>query len=207
MAHQLVSRFFKESKMSDISQINQAIMADPQNQTYTTQGITPLFAAPTTARINIVGQAPGLKAEQSRLYWNDLSGDRLREWLGVDRECFYHSGLFAIIPMDFYYPGKGKSGDLPPRKGFAEKWHPQILANLPNIELTILIGQYAQKYYLPDNKLNVTETVRHYREFAPQFLPLVHPSPRNQIWQAKNPWFKQEVVPYLQQRVNAILGR
>jgi uncharacterized protein HI_0220.2 len=207
MAHQLVSHFFKESKMSDISQINQAIMADPQNQTYTTQGITPLFAAPTTARINIVGQAPGLKAEQSRLYWNDLSGDRLREWLGVDRECFYHSGLFAIIPMDFYYPGKGKSGDLPPRKGFAEKWHPQILANLPNIELTILIGQYAQKYYLPDNKLNVTETVRHYREFAPQFLPLVHPSPRNQIWQAKNPWFKQEVVPYLQQRVNAILDR
>ncbi len=193
--------------MSDISQINQAIMADLQNQTYTAQGIAPLFAAPTTARINIVGQAPGLKAEQSRLYWNDLSGDRLREWLGVDRECFYHSGLFAIIPMDFYYPGKGKSGDLPPRKGFAEKWHPQILANLPNIELTILIGQYAQKYYLPDNKLNVTETVRHYREFAPQFLPLVHPSPRNQIWQAKNPWFKQEVVPYLQQRVNAILGR
>ncbi len=193
--------------MSDISQINQAIMADPQNQTYTAQGIAPLFAAPTTARINIVGQAPGLKAEQSRLYWNDLSGDRLREWLGVDRECFYHSGLFAIIPMDFYYPGKGKSGDLPPRKGFAEKWHPQILANLPNIELTILIGQYAQKYYLPDNKLNVTETVRHYREFAPQFLPLVHPSPRNQIWQAKNPWFKQEVVPYLQQRVNAILDR
>lgn len=193
--------------MSDISQINQAIMADPQNQTYTAQGIAPLFAAPTTARINIVGQAPGLKAEQSRLYWNDLSGDRLREWLGVDRECFYHSGLFAIIPMDFYYPGKGKSGDLPPRKGFAEKWHPPILANLPNIELTILIGQYAQKYYLPDNKLNVTETVRHYREFAPQFLPLVHPSPRNQIWQAKNPWFKQEVVPYLQQRVKAILDR
>ncbi|EGV06209.1 uracil-DNA glycosylase family protein [Haemophilus pittmaniae HK 85] len=193
--------------MSDISQINQAIMADPQNKTYTAQGIAPLFAAPTTARINIVGQAPGLKAEQSRLYWNDLSGDRLREWLGVDRECFYHSGLFAIIPMDFYYPGKGKSGDLPPRKGFAEKWHPPILANLPNIELTILIGQYAQKYYLPDNKLNVTETVRHYREFAPQFLPLVHPSPRNQIWQAKNPWFKQEVVPYLQQRVNAILDR
>ena len=193
--------------MSDISQINQAIMADPQNQTYTAQGIAPLFAAPTTARINIVGQAPGLKAAQSRLYWNDLSGDRLREWLGVDRECFYHSGLFAIIPMDFYYPGKGKSGDLPPRKGFAEKWHPPILANLPNIELTILIGQYAQKYYLPDNKLNVTETVRHYREFAPQFLPLVHPSPRNQIWQAKNPWFKQEVVPYLQQRVNASLDR
>ena len=102
------------------------------------------FAAPTTARINIVGQAPGIKAQESRLYWNDKSGDRLREWLGVDRDTFYHSGIFAVIPMDFYYPGKGKSGDLPPRKGFAEKWHPLILANLPNIELTILIGQYAQ---------------------------------------------------------------
>ena len=148
------------------------------------------FAAPTTARINIVGQAPGIKAQESRLYWNDKSGDRLREWLDVDRDTFYHSGMFAVIPMDFYYPGKGKSGDLPPRKGFAEKWHPAILANLPNIELTILIGQYAQKYYLPENNLNVTETVHHFRDFLPQFLPLVHPSPRNQIWLKKNPWFE-----------------
>jgi len=109
--------------------------------------------------------------------------------------------------MDFYYPGKGKSGDLPPRKGFAEKWHPQILADLPNIELTILIGQYAQKYYLPQNKRNVTETVKNYREFLPHFLPLVHPSPRNQLWLAKNPWFTQEVIPELQQRVKRILSR
>ena len=130
--------------MPTLSQIKNAIMADPQNRTFTERGIEPLFAAPTSARINIVGQAPGVKAEQTRLYWNDKSGDRLREWLGVDRETFYHSDLFAVIPMDFYYPGKGKSGDLPPRKGFAEKWHPQILADLPNIELTILIGQYAQ---------------------------------------------------------------
>ena len=146
--------------MSTLPQIKNAIMCDPQNQSFTERGIEPLFAAPTTARINIVGQAPGTKAEQTRLYWNDQSGDRLREWLGVDREVFYHSGLFAVIPMDFYYPGKGKSGDLPPRKGFAEKWHSQILADLPHIELTILIGQYAQKYYLPQNKLNVTETVK-----------------------------------------------
>ena len=126
--------------MPTLSQIKNAIMADPQNRTFTERGIEPLFAAPTSARINIVGQAPGVKAEQTRLYWNDKSGDRLREWLGVDRETFYHSDLFAVIPMDFYYPGKGKSGDLPPRKGFAEKWHPKILADLPNIELTILIG-------------------------------------------------------------------
>ena len=193
--------------MPTLSQIKNAIMADPQNRTFTERGIEPLFAAPTSARINIVGQAPGVKAEQTRLYWNDKSGDRLREWLGVDREIFYHSDLFAVIPMDFYYPGKGKAGDLPPRKGFAEKWHPQILADLPNIELTILIGQYAQKYYLPENTLNVTETVQNYAKFLPHFLPLVHPSPRNQLWLAKNPWFEQEVVPRLQQRVKEILSR
>ncbi|WP_373604081.1 uracil-DNA glycosylase family protein [Aggregatibacter sp. HMT-949] len=193
--------------MPSLTQIKNAIMRDAQNQSFTERGIEPLFAAPTGARINIVGQAPGVKAEQTRLYWNDQSGDRLREWLGVDRETFYHSGLFAVIPMDFYYPGKGKSGDLPPRKGFAEKWHPQILADLPNIELTILIGQYAQKYYLPQNKRNVTETVKNYREFLPHFLPLVHPSPRNQLWLAKNPWFTQEVIPELQQRVKRILSR
>lgn len=193
--------------MPSLTQIKNAIMRDAQNQSFTERGIEPLFSAPTGARINIVGQAPGVKAEQTRLYWNDQSGDRLREWLGVDRETFYHSGLFAVIPMDFYYPGKGKSGDLPPRKGFAEKWHPQILADLPNIELTILIGQYAQKYYLPQNKRNVTETVKNYREFLPHFLPLVHPSPRNQLWLAKNPWFAQEVIPELQQRVKRILSR
>ena len=193
--------------MPTLSQIKNAIMADPQNRTFTERGIEPLFAAPTSARINIVGQAPGVKAEQTRLYWNDKSGDRLREWLGVDRETFYRSDLFAVIPMDFYYPGKGKSGDLPPRKGFAEKWHPQILADLPNIELTILIGQYAQKYYLPENTLNVTETVQNYAKFLPHFLPLVHPSPRNQLWLAKNPWFEQDVLPRLQQRVKEILSR
>ena len=193
--------------MATLEQIKNAIMSDPQNQSFSERGIEPLFSAPTSARINIVGQAPGLKAEQSRLYWNDQSGVRLREWLGVDREMFYHSGLFAIIPMDFYYPGKGKSGDLPPRKGFAEKWHPPILADLPDIELTILIGQYAQKYYLPDNKLNVTDTVKNYQKFLPHFLPLVHPSPRNQVWLKKNPWFEQEVILHLQKLVKQIIHR
>ena len=193
--------------MQTLEQITQAIMADPENRSFTDSGIAPLFAAPVTARINIVGQAPGLKAQNSRLYWNDQSGDRLRHWLGVDRDLFYHSGLFAVIPMDFYYPGKGKSGDLPPRKGFAAKWHPQILAQLPKLELTILIGQYAQRYYLPENRLNVTDTVKNYREFLPHFLPLVHPSPRNQLWQAKNPWFAQEVIPTLQALVKQIIEK
>ena len=192
--------------MQTLEQITQAIMADPENRSFTDSGIAPLFAAPVTARINIVGQAPGLKAQNTRLYWNDQS-DRLRHWLGVDRDLFYHSGLFAVIPMDFYYPGKGKSGDLPPRKGFAAKWHPQILAQLPQLELTILIGQYAQRYYLPENRLNVTDTVKNYREFLPHFLPLVHPSPRNQLWQAKNPWFAQEVIPTLQALVKQIIEK
>lgn len=193
--------------MQTLEQITQAIMADPANRSFTDSGIAPLFAAPVTARINIVGQAPGLKAQNSRLYWNDQSGDRLRHWLGVDRDLFYHSGLFAVIPMDFYYPGKGKSGDLPPRKGFAARWHPQILAQLPQLELTILIGQYAQLYYLPENRLNVTDTVKNYREFLPHFLPLVHPSPRNKLWQAKNPWFAQEVIPTLQALVKQIIEK
>lgn len=192
--------------MQTLEQIKTKIMRAPENQAFTARGIEPLFAAPQTARINIVGQAPGLKAEQSRLYWNDKSGDRLREWLGVDREMFYHSGLFAILPMDFYYPGKGKSGDLPPRKGFAEKWHPQILANLPDIQLTILIGQYAQKYYLPNNKDNVTDTVKNYHQFLPHFMPLVHPSPRNQLWMVKNPWFSDCVLPDLKALMKQILA-
>ena len=181
--------------MPTLTQITQSIMQDPDNQSFTAKGIEPLFAAPTTARINIVGQAPGIKAQESRLYWNDKSGDRLREWLGVDRDTFYHSGMFAVIPMDFYYPRKKENRVIYHRAKVCGKWHPAILANLPNIELTILIGQYAQKYYLPENELNVTETVHRFRDFLPHFLPLVHPSPRNQIWLKKNPWFEQEIVP------------
>ena len=192
--------------MRTIEDISKAIIADPQNKDFTEQGIKPLFAAPENARINIVGQAPGLKTQQAGLYWKDKSGDRLREWLGVDEETFYHSGYFAVLPMDFYFPGHGKSGDLPPRKGFAEKWHQPILELLPDIELTILIGQYAQKYYLHQKgNVKLTETVQHYQDYLPDFFPLVHPSPRNQIWMAKNPWFEAEVVPELQALVQKII--
>ena len=198
---------FKEGNMMrTIEDITKAIIADPQNKAFTEQGINPLFAAPKNARINIVGQAPGLKTQQAGLYWKDKSGDRLREWLGVDEETFYQSGYFAVLPMDFYFPGHGKSGDLPPRKGFAEKWHQPILELLPDIELTILIGQYAQKYYLHQKgTVKLTETVQHYQDYLPDFFPLVHPSPRNQIWMAKNPWFEAEVVPELQALVQKII--
>ena len=194
--------------METLEDIKKAIMVDPQNQVYTERGIEPLFAAPKSARINIVGQAPGIKAQETRLYWNDKSGDRLREWMGVDYDTFYHSGYFAAIPMDFYFPGHGKSGDLPPRKGFAEKWHQPILDLLPDLELTVLIGQYAQKYYLHQKgTVKLTDTVKHYRDYLPKFFPLVHPSPRNQIWMAKNPWFAEQVIPDLQANVQKIISR
>ncbi|MBX9096456.1 uracil-DNA glycosylase family protein [Streptococcus gordonii] len=194
--------------MQIIEDIAKAIMADPENQKFTEQGIKPLFAAPQNARINIVGQAPGLKTQEAGLYWKDKSGDRLREWLGVNEETFYNSGYFAVLPMDFYFPGHGKSGDLPPRKGFADKWHQPILELLPDIELTILIGQYAQKYYLHQKgNIKLTETVQHYQDYLPDFFPLVHPSPRNQIWMAKNPWFAAQVVPDLQKLVKNIMEK
>ncbi|NLK75571.1 MAG: uracil-DNA glycosylase family protein [Clostridiales bacterium] len=178
--------------------IKQEIMANPMNEAYTAKGIPPLFKASADARLVIVGQAPGRKAEETRLFWNDLSGDRLREWLGISREEFYTTNRIAHLPMDFYYPGKAKSGDAPPRKGFAEKWHPRLLAEMPKIETIILIGSYAQKYYL--NKLcekNLTETVRSYEKYLPKYFPLVHPSPLNIGWFKRNPWFENEVLPVL----------
>jgi len=194
--------------MSQIERIKQAIMADPQNASYTERGIEPLFVAPKTARINIVGQAPGLKTQEAGIYWKDKSGDRLREWLGVDEDTFYNSGLFAVIPMDFYFPGHGKSGDLPPRKGFADKWHEKVLALAPDIQLTILVGNYAQRYYLHQkSSAKLTDTVKHYKDYLPEFFPLVHPSPRNNIWQAKNPWFMEEVVPDLKALVKKFLSQ
>lgn len=192
--------------MNAVETIAQAIMADPANEHYTQQGIAPLFSAPRTARINIVGQAPGLQAQISGLYWNDKSGQRLRDWLGVDDDTFYHSGLFAVLPMDFYYPGKGKSGDLPPRKGFAQQWHPRLIQTMPNLQLTVLVGRYAQAYYLGSHAYRtLTQTVEHYDEYLPHMFPIVHPSPRNGIWLSQHPWFEHDVVPALQQRVRDIL--
>lgn len=178
-------------------------MADPMNETYTKRGVPPLFKASKEARIAIVGQAPGRKAEESQLFWNDLSGDRLREWMGISRETFYETDYIAHLPMDFYYPGKAKSGDVPPRKGFAEKWHPQLLKEMPDLETIILIGNYAQKYYLGKRReKNLTETVRHFEQYLPEYLPLVHPSPLNYGWMKRNPWFEIEVLPTLRALVN-----
>lgn len=192
----------------DLKQLFIAIKQDPMNLSYTNQGFDPLFLVSESSKILIVGQAPGIKAQTSGLTWNDLSGDNLRSWLGVTRTEFYNPELFGMMPMDFYYPGKGKSGDSPPRKGFAEKWHPLILNCLKDVKLIILVGHYAQNYYLKESKKEtLTETVKAYQSYAPLYIPLVHPSPRNVGWHLKNPWFKEEIIPFLRKRVREIINQ
>lgn len=192
--------------MNIFEEIKEEIMADPMNISYTIKGIPPLFKASKEARLAIVGQAPGRLAEETRLFWNDLSGDRLREWMGLSREEFYETEKIAQLPMDFYFPGKAKHGDLPPRKGFAEKWHPRFLEEMPNIETILLIGNYAQKYYLANGReKNLTETVRNFNNYLPDYLPLVHPSPLNIGWLKRNPWFESCVVPVLKEIVKKSL--
>lgn len=186
--------------------IAEEIRNDPENASFTKRGIGPLFFAGADCRIMIVGQAPGRVAEESGIVWNDRSGDRLREWMGIDRDTFYNSGKLAIVPMDFYFPGTGKSGDLPPRKDFADKWHPRLLELMPDLKLTILVGSYATKRYLKlKSSASLTQVVKDYRDYLPEFFPLVHPSPRNQIWMKKNPWFDQTVIPDLQELVAQIM--
>ena len=189
-----------------LTEIKKKIIKDPENAGYKKQGWEPVYTAHPEAKILLIGQAPGIRAQESGVPWNDPSGDNLRAWLGVDRDTFYDETKFALVPMDFYFPGSKERGDLPPRLGFAERWHPPILEAMPNIELTILIGQYAQKRYLGDRlEQNLTETVKHFEAYLPEYLPLVHPSPRNNIWQKKNPWFQREVLPTLQKLVGKIL--
>ena len=182
------------------------ICDDPMNADMQAKGYMPVYTASAKAKIVIVGQAPGRKAQESLQPWSDVSGKLLRSWLGVTDEQFYDPNVVALIPMDFYYPGKGVHGDLPPRKGFAEKWHPQLLAHMPDVELTILIGAYAQKHYLGKRaERNLTETVRTYEACLPDYFPLVHPSPLNFRWRKNNPWFEAEVVPELRRRIAQLL--
>jgi uracil-DNA glycosylase len=158
----------------------------------------PVLSVGVRSRILIIGQAPGRRVHDSGVPWQDRSGDNLRVWLGVEKETFYDSNLFALMPMGFCYPGKGKSGDLPPRPECAPHWHPQLMALMKSVRLTLLIGQYSQAYYLGERvKESLTGTVQHFRDFLPQFLPLPHPSPRNGIWLRRNPWFEQELLPVL----------
>ncbi|MBY6018576.1 uracil-DNA glycosylase family protein [Halomonas denitrificans] len=165
----------------------------------------PVVQLASSARLLIIGQAPGLKVHQSGIPWNDASGDRLRHWLGMDRDTFYDPSRVAIIPMGLCYPGRGRSGDNPPDKRCAPRWHPTLLAQLPNLELTLYVGQYAQKHYL-EGFTSLTDTVARWAEFGPGRLPLPHPSPRNTLWLKRHPWFDDDVVPTLRQRVQRLMA-
>ncbi len=171
-------------------------------------GPRPVLSAAYDAKILLVGQAPGTKVHATGIPWNDPSGVRLRAWLDMEPEIFYDKHKIAIVPMGFCYPGKGKRGDLPPRPECTALWQAQLKAQLPSIQVIITIGMYAQKYYLgKKRKKTLTETVKHWREYLTDgIIPLVHPSPRNMMWQRRNPWFEDELVPAMRLKVWEVLG-
>ena len=171
-------------------------------------GARPVVQASASARLLIVGQAPSLTVHTTGMPWNDKSGEQLRRWLGIDGEVFYDPERVAIMPMGYCYPGRGSSGDLPPRRECAALWHERLLAQMKHIELTLLIGQYAQRHFLGStSKGGVTETVEAFAEYAPRFIPLPHPSPRNTGWFKHHPWFERDVLPVLRERVRHVLAK
>jgi len=168
-------------------------------------GPRPVFLVGKGARLMIVGQAPGRRAHQTGIPWNDPSGDQLRAWLRMDRAQFYDARRVAIVPTGLCYPGSGERGDLPPRPECAPLWQPRFRAALPGIRLTLLVGMHAQAYFLGRRrKKSLAQTVRAWREYLPEFFPLPHPSPRNRLWMKNNPWFVKEVLPALRRRVRAL---
>jgi len=172
-------------------------------------GARPVLQVAASARLLIVGQAPGRKVHESGVPWDDASGDRLRDWMGLDHAAFYDSGRVAILPIGLCYPGAGRAkGDNPPRRECAPLWHARLLAHLSGVERTLLVGQYAQHYYLRSaRKGTMTETVRSFREYGPQFFPLPHPSWRSAVWMRRHPWFEEMAIPELRAIVRALTGR
>jgi len=168
-------------------------------------GPRPVLQAGAEARILIVGQAPGTRVHASGTPWDDPSGERLRKWMGIDAARFYDASQIAIIPMGYCYPGRGKGGDLPPRRECAALWLDHLLGKLPRIELTLLIGLHAQRHFLGNRrKQSLTETVKAWRAFAPEYLPLPHPSARNTPWFQRNPWFEHDLLPVLRERIQSL---
>jgi len=171
-------------------------------------GARPVLQINSQSKILIAGQALGLKVHESGIPFNDASGDRLRKWMGISKVSFYDSAKISILPMGFCYPGKGKSSDLPPRSECAFTWREKVLSLMPNIELILIVGTYAQQWHMKESKKkNLTETVRQWKDFWPEQLPLPYPTPRNNIWLKKNVWFEQDVIPALQSRVLRILEK
>jgi uracil-DNA glycosylase len=183
------------------------IKTDEENREFTKKGWIPIVTMHQSAKILIIGHAPGIKTQREERSFYDKSGVRLRQWMHVSEAEFYESTNFAVLPLDFYFSGKGKTGDNPPRKHFAAKWHPQLLKLMPNIELIILAGVHAQKEYLGDRyKKNLTETMRSYKEYLPKYFPIIHPSPINQRWIVKNSFFKEEVLLDFHRIINNIIN-
>ncbi|KAB2877680.1 uracil-DNA glycosylase family protein [bacterium] len=169
-------------------------------------GVNPIIAATAKSKIIIIGQAPGRIVHKTGIPWDDKSGDNLRNWLGMDKASFYNADNIALMPMGFCYPGTGKSGDLPPRPECAPLWHRKLLAKMTHAKLILLIGQYAQHYYLGEvAKDTLTENVKNFRAYLPKYFVLPHPSPRNNIWQAKHEWFEKKVLPELKKQIKNIL--
>lgn len=169
-------------------------------------GPRPIVEANKNSKIILISQAPGRIVHETGTAWNDQSGKKLREWLDVDNSTFYNTDNFAILPMGFCYPGKGKTGDLPPRKECAPLWHEEVWRELQNTQLKILIGSYAASYYL-GKKPNLTQKVQEFERYLPEYWTIPHPSPVNRFWRAKNPWFEEDIVPQLQRKVKEILSR
>lgn len=170
-------------------------------------GVRPVLQLSRSARILIAGQAPGRRVHESGVPFDDPSGDRLREWMGVSRETFYDPNQVAILPMGFCYPGTGRSGDLPPRPECAPEWRQPLLDQLTKLRLTLVIGQYAMKWHLGTGSTPLTQVVRDWKDSPDGVLPLPHPSPRNNIWLKKNPWFESELIPELKKLVRTVLGQ
>ncbi len=171
-------------------------------------GPRPVLSISSKSKILVIGQAPGTRVHATGIPWNDPSGEELRRWLDVDRDTFYDPEIFGIMPMGFCYPGRGKSGDLPPRPECAQTWHEALRQMMPEIKLTLLIGSYAQAYYLgKEKKRTLTETVKSFEMYLPEFFPLVHLSPRNRLWQRRNSWFEEDLVPELRKVVLDYLSR
>jgi len=167
----------------------------------------PIVAASEKSRILIIGQAPGARVHASGIPWSDASGTRLRTWLGVDDAAFYDDTKFALVPMGFCFPGRGASGDLPPRSECAARWHNDLLAQMRSVRLTVLIGQYALRFGLGNaSSTTLTETLLRWRDFSPKIIPLPHPSPRNIAWFKRNPWFEADVLPTLREQVALALS-
>lgn len=193
--------------MQDLNSLLTEIRACRLCRKHLPLGPRPIIRAAATARLMIVGQAPGTKVHESGVPWDDASGERLRDWLRMPKSVFYDEARVAIVPMGFCYPGRDKNGgDKPPRPECAPEWHAKLLQFIPELQLTILVGAYAQKYYLgPDAERTMTETVRAWRAYLPRFLPTPHPSWRNTGWIRKNQWFESEVLPELRRRVRRLV--